>query len=57
MENTFGLSRPGHYNEMVLLMRWLLSEVSLYPTLTEIIDPTALLEYLNVTTQLELTQY
>jgi len=24
MENTFGLSRTGHYNEVALLMRWLL---------------------------------
>ena len=54
MENTFGVSRPGHYNE-ALLMRWPLSEVSLYRMLMEIISLTALLEYLDVITQLELS--
>jgi len=29
MENMFGLPRPGHYNEVALIMRWLLSEVLL----------------------------
>jgi len=35
MENTFGLSIPGHYNEVALLMRWPLSEVSLYLAMAE----------------------
>jgi len=30
MENTLGLCRLCHYNEVALLMRWLLNEVSLY---------------------------
>ena len=30
MENMLGLFRCGHYNEVALLLRWLLSEVSLY---------------------------
>jgi len=29
MENILELSRPGHYNEVALLMMWLLSDVSL----------------------------
>jgi len=28
--NISGSSRPGHYNEVALLTRWLLSEVPLY---------------------------
>ena len=30
MENMLGLFRCGHYNEVALLLRWPLSEVSLY---------------------------
>ena len=30
MENMLGLFRFGHYNEVALLLRWPLSEVSLY---------------------------
>ena len=30
MEDTSGLSGPGHYNNVALLLRWPLSEVSLY---------------------------
>ena len=30
MEDTSGLSGPGHYNKLALLMKWPLSEVSLY---------------------------
>ena len=30
MEDTSGLSGPGHYNKVALLMRWRLIEVSLY---------------------------
>ena len=30
MEDASGLSGPGHYNKVALLMRWTLSEVSLY---------------------------
>jgi len=30
VENILGLSRPGHYNEVAFLMRWTLSEFSLY---------------------------
>ena len=30
MENMFGFAGPGHYNEVASLLRWPLSEVSLY---------------------------
>ena len=30
MENTFGLAGPGHYNEVASLLKWPISEVSLY---------------------------
>ena len=30
MENMLGLFKCGHYNEVALLLRWPLSEVSLY---------------------------
>ena len=30
MENMLGLFRCGHYNEVALLLKWPLSEVSLY---------------------------
>jgi len=33
MENRFGFSRPGQYNKVALLIRWLLDEVSLYSLL------------------------
>jgi len=33
MENMLGLFRCGHYNEVALLLRWPLSEVSLYRAL------------------------